>query len=437
MKKYRGMGMADIYYESIVSKLPIGYALLEAIQENEEIIDFKFLEVNELYKDNFNPTMRHELHTMTINDLIQKLNLNTLKMMETLKQTLKQGEKFIENVYFKTPNKHYNIKLNKINETTIIVFFIDITEKNQLKEYQKEFKAQHQILRTALDATPDMVAVKDLNGRYLIVNQAVKDHFKQITDQVEGKLIEDLYPAWEIPKVIGLDREAIEKKESFSRKVTIPSSETDFVLSDITRAPIKDEHGQVKGVIAIGRDVSEEEKARKALETKHKEIKDLAEKYRKLSYKDDLTTLFNRRKFYEDIKAINNSEYHLYICDLNNFKLVNDTLGHHAGDQVLYKFSTYLRRVLKPCNGYAYRIGGDEFAIIVPQNTIFNFKDKILEINEKLKSYHKDLSLAYGEIDLSIKESLDNKALDSILQQADKNLYTHKKLNKSNRNNKE
>jgi len=418
--------MADNYYESIVSKLPIGYALIEAIQKNSEIIDFKFLEVNDLYKENFNDSMHHEFHKMTMNDLIQKVNLHSLKIIERLKETLAQGEKFINNIYFKKPNKHYDIKLNKINDSTIIAFFIDVTEKIQLKEYQKEFQSQHQILRTALDATPDMVAVKDLDGRYLIVNKAVKNHFKNVTNEVEGKLIEDLYPEWEVPKVKGLDQEAIDKKESFRRKVTVPSSEKDFVLSDITRAPIKDEQNNVKGVIAIGRDVSEEEKARKALELKHKEIKELAEKYRKLSYKDDLTTLYNRRKFYEDIKAINNSEYHLYICDLNNFKQVNDTLGHLAGDQVLYKFSTYLRRMLKPFDGIVYRIGGDEFAIIIPQNATFNFKNKYQEINDKLKTFHKELSLAYGEIDLSIKDNLDNKALDEILRQADENLYKHK-----------
>ncbi|WP_343089404.1 GGDEF domain-containing protein, partial [Methanocalculus natronophilus] len=122
----------------------------------------------------------------------------------------------------------------------------------------------------------------------------------------------------------------------------------------------------------------------------------------------------------------NNSEYHLYICDLNNFKQVNDTLGHLAGDQVLYKFSTYLRRMLKPFDGIVYRIGGDEFAIIIPQNATFNFKNKYQEINDKLKTFHKELSLAYGEIDLSIKDNLDNKALDEILRQADENLYKHK-----------
>ncbi len=418
------------YYESLEKHLPIGYAIVQAVKKNDVIHDFKLIKTNHAFTMFFESKMRNQLEGNDVHTIIQTHQLDHLNIHDNLLLTLKQGNRLINDVFLKTTKKYIDVKLDKLDDDTIIAYFIDVTEKIKLKETQKQYETQHQILRTALDATTDMVAVKDLDGKYIIVNQAVKEHFKDVTDQVEGKTAFDLYPSWEVPKVNGLDKEAIEKKESFRRKVTVPFSETGFVMSDITRAPIIDNEGNVKGIIAIGRDVSEEEKARKELETKHKQLQELADRYQKLSYKDDLTTLYNRRKFYKDIKALkSNSNHKLFMCDLNNFKRVNDTKGHHYGDTVLYKFSTYLSRMLKPHNGILYRIGGDEFAIILPREAVFNFKDKLKNINDMLTDFHDDLSLAYGEIDLSIDDQLNTKALDTILREADKNLYHYKKGN--------
>jgi len=103
---------------------------------------------------------------------------------------------------------------------------------------------------------------------------------------------------------------------------------------------------------------------------------ELSERYKteehldKLAYYDVTTNLPNRHFFHKQLdqavnRAIsNNQKMVLLFLDLDNFKIVNDTAGHKAGDQLLKQASTRLSNVLRQ-NDYICRVGGDEFAIII------------------------------------------------------------------------
>ncbi len=96
------------------------------------------------------------------------------------------------------------------------------------------------------------------------------------------------------------------------------------------------------------------------------------QRFRELSITDDLTGLFNSRHFFDRLKAEverTNRYGHplsLLILDLDNFKKFNDTFGHIAGDEVLEKAGEILHRSLRKIDS-AYRYGGEEFAIILPE----------------------------------------------------------------------
>ena len=80
------------------------------------------------------------------------------------------------------------------------------------------------------------------------------------------------------------------------------------------------------------------------------------------AYRDALTGAKNRGCFYEDLKGYVGKELYLAYCDLDNFKVVNDTLGHAEGDRVLCECMGAL--VAEFGDEYVYRLGGDEFAVI-------------------------------------------------------------------------
>jgi diguanylate cyclase (GGDEF)-like protein/PAS domain S-box-containing protein len=100
--------------------------------------------------------------------------------------------------------------------------------------------------------------------------------------------------------------------------------------------------------------------------------KELEEQLRHLAQHDALTQLFNRRRFDEELTRLlaHSRRYHaplaLFILDLDNFKEVNDTRGHLAGDEALKAIGEILRKNLRTSD-IAARLGGDEFAVLLAE----------------------------------------------------------------------
>jgi len=98
-----------------------------------------------------------------------------------------------------------------------------------------------------------------------------------------------------------------------------------------------------------------------------------------LAYQDSLTRLFNRRRFLEVLEASldtatrSQSRVALYFLDLDDFKIINDTLGHEMGDALLKSVSARLESVVSELvgeSGFVARLGGDEFTIIVDSDSL-------------------------------------------------------------------
>ncbi|MFM8454359.1 MAG: diguanylate cyclase, partial [Gammaproteobacteria bacterium] len=138
---------------------------------------------------------------------------------------------------------------------------------------------------------------------------------------------------------------------------------------------LKDADKKIYRMIGILQDITLEKKLKTELEIKAKILEDLNQQLFTLSVVDDLTKLYNRRKFREDLeKEIERSQRHnVSLCmsfiDLDFFKKINDTYGHLCGDIVLKNFSNLLREQIR-ANDLVYRIGGEEFAILLPHTNI-------------------------------------------------------------------
>lgn len=156
-----------------------------------------------------------------------------------------------------------------------------------------------------------------------------------------------------------------------------------------------------------------------------------------LSITDELTQLYNRRHFNEKIeKELNRAkrENHFisfFMLDLDHFKDFNDTYGHQAGDEALKKVSKILKSHTKRASDFAFRIGGEEFAILAcfSKEESIKFAKLIQEDIEKLKIEHKTSqtsSYITISIGLVVRKGLEVKDSKELYMLADKALYKAK-----------
>ncbi len=165
------------------------------------------------------------------------------------------------------------------------------------------------------------------------------------------------------------------------------------------------------------------------LDVKDKKV----ENYEKLSYIDPLTSIFNRRKYIESLKiAIEKSNklgnaLSLLAIDLDRFKHINDSFGHDVGDHILKVFADSLKQTVKD-SGIVTRIGGEEFAVIIPDVS----REKAIEMSEKIlkstreldfSSMHKNILLT---VSIGIAMYKNNSTVDEFIKTADENLYQAK-----------
>lgn len=128
--------------------------------------------------------------------------------------------------------------------------------------------------------------------------------------------------------------------------------------------------------------------SKEELATLYEEVSATHEELRKLAYYDELTNLPNRKMIMRELNDLcathqkTKQSFAVVFMDLDNFKKVNDSLGHHVGDDLLVTVGTYLRKDTHP-EDFVGRLGGDEFAFLVRQN----LSDKALcEYMNELKS---------------------------------------------------
>ncbi|HRW29239.1 MAG TPA: diguanylate cyclase [Emcibacteraceae bacterium] len=164
------------------------------------------------------------------------------------------------------------------------------------------------------------------------------------------------------------------------------------------------------------------------------------EKLERLSNMDELTSLLNRRAFTDKVNkrlVIQNRTRQtcalLYI-DLDNFKYVNDTYGHATGDQVLIKLSEILQKNTRTAD-FCSRLGGDEFAVWlenIDEKSALNHANRILQSVGELKAISDNpdnpLSLSIG---IALSEPGSSQKLESLMERADKALYSVKRKGKS------
>jgi len=188
---------------------------------------------------------------------------------------------------------------------------------------------------------------------------------------------------------------------------------------EVNAAPIRNSTGEISGVVLVFHDVSE--------------LRSLAQMTYHATH-DSLTGLINRREFEKrvnqalDYTRDKDKRYALCYIDLDNFKVVNDTCGHGAGDELLKQLTMTLRTSLREGDTLS-RIGGDEFGILFSGCSISSAK----RLAEKIRKRVDDFRFAWNDNSFRIGASIglvpvtaDSGTISDVLSAADSACYVAK-----------
>jgi diguanylate cyclase (GGDEF)-like protein len=232
--------------------------------------------------------------------------------------------------------------------------------KRQLENEREKF-------RTVVESMGEGVTIKDLNFKILYQNRAMTEMYGDRTGSACFNIFGLESPCQECPIVLtlkdGLNHSACRSLQLEGKTFYIESS----------ASLLRDSQGNITGSVEIIRDISERIKNEQT-------IHDLA-------FLDPLTGLANRRLFEDRLEQViaksrrYDKQFGLLSLDLDNFKEINDTFGHEAGDQVLIEAAERIRACCKRDLDTISRQGGDEFCIIF---TDCGGKDNLAAVAENL-----------------------------------------------------
>jgi len=229
----------------------------------------------------------------------------------------------------------------------------------ELAERAKALEAleqSHSTLRAVIEGTPDMVSVRDLAGRYLLVNSAGTKAASMTAEQMVGRTNAELFTPEVARALSDKDLRVLETGETVTYEESAPTDHGTRTHL-VTKGVYRDHRGFALGLLRIARDITERKSAEAQLA--HDALH------------DPLTGLPNRSRFLDDlsvsISRVRRKPSYLFavlFLDLDRFKVINDSLGHAVGDELLACFARTLKTWLRPSDLVA-RLGGDEFTILL------------------------------------------------------------------------
>jgi diguanylate cyclase (GGDEF)-like protein/PAS domain S-box-containing protein len=282
-----------------------------------------------------------------------------------------------------------------------------------------------------VETMPDGMLLLDNDRRLIDINPAARRILNLPADGLVGQPIHEILNG--IPGLDGLFES--DGPKSIELQIREPKLRYLSIRSQVVR---ERPTGQL-GNLLICRDITEQKTNEIRLREQYEEITLLQVTLSEQAIRDPLTSLYNRRYLYETLpREIARTERDgtsmcVVILDMDNFKMVNDTFGHTAGDQVLIELSRYLERNTRQ-GDMVVRYGGEEFLITLsntPADAAY------LRVEEWL-TYFATTDITFGEARIRSTFSAgiavfpgDGVTSDQLINQADTLLYQAKAGGKS------
>lgn len=392
--------------ETMLITLNSGLQILKATGEYDKIYD-RWLGIYE-EKTVMTVIEEHQWLLVLISLIIMMLVTTSLilKRMVALR-TKKLNETNISLQANKQQLEVVNLEL-KGKMKKIISMEASVREQyNLLIDSQEQLQHSEIKNRSIVQALPDIVFTLDENGKFIDCQTSDEKMQTVLKSSYLGKHLSEVFSD-EIARIgVGKIKKAIDTQQlqTFEYERIINDKREIFEM----RIVRNNEHE----VIGITRNISTARIASERIEY--------------LSYHDQLTGLYNRRFFEDELQRLDvarNLPLCIMMADVNGLKLINDSFGHLMGDQLLKRVAIVLKEACRQ-DGFVARMGGDEFVILVPNSNALQ-TELLVERIHKMSANEK-----VGSMDLSISlgwevKYTEHEEIREVLKRAENKMYKNK-----------
>lgn len=220
-----------------------------------------------------------------------------------------------------------------------------VRDINHLKSTEERLN----LFAKCVESLTDAIAIYDHNFKLVDLNPSYLRVFG-------GKRAQYIESDFQLPgydsRFIRQIKSALKETEHWQEELKIYDQKGNMLPIEVTIDEIKNSHGHVTNYVVVFSDLTERKKAESQLHN--------------LSNRDRITGLPNRNLFFTNLKKLSQQGTHhaLLVFDLDNFKKINDSLGHQLGDSLLSKLAMRLNKLCRQQDTF-YRLGGDEFALVM------------------------------------------------------------------------
>jgi diguanylate cyclase (GGDEF)-like protein len=319
-----------------------------------------------------------------------------------------------------------------------------ISASERLAERERTIRENGDLLRLILQRISDGVVVADVEGNFLVFNEAAEEVLglgALERDPSEwaasyGVMLPNgnPFPSEDLPLAKAIRGESVDAQDLIVRNPSKP----DGLLISIMGRPLLDGLGRSRGGMVVFRDVTDERERERRLEAYRIELEDLNQELHEMATIDVLSGLPNRRGFEQlalQLAALaerRHEELSVVFMDLDGLKLVNDQLGHDVGSRMIVDAAQTIRAVARESDVVA-RIGGDEFCILliggaeVASLVVSRLRDHTARFNATTRRPY-TLSISAG---CASSTAANRSWLEDLIRAADALMYEDKRSRKA------
>lgn len=397
-------------YKNLVNQMHQGLALYEgSLNAEGEIINLKLSDANKSH-ERIMGVKNKDILGKTIPQIFPGMGKSVI---EKIGRVVKTGETIHYEHYLDGVGKYYEVTAYRPKLLQLAVIVTDITAR---KEAEKAVKASEYNFRNIFEGSSDGILIvqddKVIDCNPAMIELLGYDSKECILNKNPGEFSSEKQPDGEPSKEKADDMYKCTMKngkckfEWWYKRVDGRLLPVEVMMTTILLNGKKVFH-------SLWRDISER--------------KQMEHKLEYLSYHDQLTGLYNRRFFEEQLKLLDEERNYpltIVMADVNGLKLINDSFGHAVGDELLKKV---VEVMIKGCrtDDIVARLAGDEFVILLPKTDIYEAEQivkriKALASKEKVESVNLSISFGY-----ETKNNKEEKIQD-ILKKAEDHMYKKK-----------